>query len=492
MERKLIEFSDSLRAAGIPISQAEFIDASSALLCLRLDNRSTVKDGLRAAFVKRARDIPVFDTLFDLHFGADVASLDLPDAEEEQALIEIRRLIAERVQTRGSRLSPVTELVVSGRSGELVRMIMSMSQGMGIQQAAGAPLRGAFFLNTLRKQLRLDRIKEEVEEQLADPQDRGSQSKVPGIVRDYLDRSRERIDRGLAAIVQSQVALTRFMALRRIEQEENLERNLFNLDEDELTAMRPLVERLARELKDRLSMRMRRRQTGRFDLKSTLRKNVGFGGALPYLRFRDKKAAKPQVAVLCDVSRSVRTFSRFMLLFVYALKEVVPNLRSFTFVGDLAEVTPLFEQYDLNEATSMAASGYGLRYPFGTDYGSSFTQFVEEYLSAVSSRTTVIVLGDARNNNLPSRQEALEAVAEKAKKVIWLNPEPRSTWDLGDSIMGVYRCHCTTVAECGTIRQLAGVIEGSIAPACRPRTIDRERTKLPLSHLGSVSSDRGL
>jgi hypothetical protein len=223
--------------------------------------------------------------------------------------------------------------------------------------------------------------------------------------------------------------------------------------------MRPAVDRLAKKLKDRLSLRLRHADLGRFDVKTTLRKNIGYGGPLPDLRFRKKKPARPQVVVLCDVSRSVSNFSRFMLLFLYTLKEVISRVRSFIFVGDLTEVTSLFQQYDVSEAVSFAAAGRGLRYPVGTDYGASLAQFVDEHLMAVNSKTTVIILGDARTNRLPPRIEALEAIAERARKVIWLNPESTSTWTLGDSVMHLYQPLCTSVAECGNLAQLSRVIE---------------------------------
>jgi uncharacterized protein with von Willebrand factor type A (vWA) domain len=226
--------------------------------------------------------------------------------------------------------------------------------------------------------------------------------------------------------------------------------------------MRPVVERLARRLKDRLSLRLKRAKTGRLDLKNTLRRNIGFGGPLPLLRFRNKHPLRPEVVALCDVSNSVRNFSRFMLLFLYTLKEVVARVRSFIFVGDLTEVTDLFARRELNEAVSLAASGHGLTYFFRTDYGNCLTQFAGEHLTGVNSRTTVFVLGDARNNYFHPGTEALKAIADKAARLIWLNPEPYLNWRIGDSVMETYRPYCTMVAECGNLDQLSSVIETSL------------------------------
>ena len=153
-----------------------------------------------------------------------------------------------------------------------------------------------------------------------------------------------------------------------------------------------------------------------------------------------------------------------MLLFLYTLKEVIAKIRSFIFIGDLAEVTLLFQQRELNEAVSMAAQGHGLRSRFRTDYGWSLEQFVEQHISAITSKTTVLVMGDARNNNYEPRLEALEAIAGRARKLIWLNPEPQTFWNLGDSVINLYAPHCSKVAECGSLKQLSAIIEEQLIP----------------------------
>ena len=112
----------------------------------------------------------------------------------------------------------------------------------------------------------------------------------------------------------------------------------------------------------------------------------------------------------------------------------------------------------------MAALGYGLRHRFRTDYGWSLAHFVEQHLSAITSKTTVLIMGDARNNNYEPRLEALEAVASRARKLIWLNPEPHTLWDMGDSVINLYAQHCSKVAECGSLNQLSAIIEEQLIP----------------------------
>jgi hypothetical protein len=47
----------------------------------------------------------------------------------------------------------------------------------------------------------------------------------------------------------------------------------------------------------------------------------------------------------------------------------------------------------------------------------------------------------------------------KARHVYWLNPEPKSYWDTGDSIVGDYGAHCDDVFECRNLRQLERFVE---------------------------------
>ncbi len=459
MHSSLIAFAGHLRENGIKVSQAELTDASRSLARLPLDNRSIFKDTLRATLIKRVRDIPLFDDLFDLHFSAGHIPGTTANEREKQALEALRSTI-EEIQCRNDvALSPITKMFLTGRYGALVRLVMNRIDTLGIDRMPTAPLRGRFFLNRMRRELNLDGIRTEIEAVLAGAQGSGAGLGQTQAVNEYVERGVARLEDVLESLVQRQIQQSRFQALRRIEDHDITERDLFQLTDAEIQAMRPAVDRLAKKLKDRLSLRLRHADLGRFDVKTTFRKNIGYGGPLPDLRFRKKRPARPQVVALCDVSRSVRNFSRFMLLFLYTLKEVISRVRSFIFVGDLTEVTGLFREYDVNEAVSLAAAGCGLRYPVGTDYGASFAQFVDDHFMAVNSKTTVIILGDARTNRLPPRVDALEAIAERARKVIWLNPESSSTWALGDSVMHLYQPLCFSVAECGNLAQLGRVIE---------------------------------
>ena len=167
--------------------------------------------------------------------------------------------------------------------------------------------------------------------------------------------------------------------------------------------------------------------------------------------------------VLCDVSDSVRNVSRFMLQFVYSLQDLYSKVRSFIFVADVGEITRLFEERDIHEAIETALHGDVINVYAHSDFGRAFKAFHRDFLGAVNKRTTVIVLGDGRNNyNLP-HEWVLRDVQQRAKQVIWLNPENRMTWGFGDSEMDRYAPYCTLVEECRNLNQLYRVIDRLVA-----------------------------
>ena len=167
--------------------------------------------------------------------------------------------------------------------------------------------------------------------------------------------------------------------------------------------------------------------------------------------------------ILCDVSDSVRNVSRFMLQFVYSLQDLYSKVRSFIFVADIGEVTGLFKEHDVNRALDLALQGNIINVYSHSDFGRAFKTFHREYLGAVNKRTTVLILGDARNNYNAPQEWVLREIKERAKQVIWLNPENQSTWGFGDSEMNLYGKSCDFVEECRNLRQLYKVVDLLIA-----------------------------
>jgi uncharacterized protein with von Willebrand factor type A (vWA) domain len=198
---------------------------------------------------------------------------------------------------------------------------------------------------------------------------------------------------------------------------------------------------------------------GRFNVKQTLRKNLQFGGVPFNIQLDRRKKTKPEVMVLCDISDSVLNASRFMLQFVYSVQDLYAKVRSFVFVSEIGEVTKLFEEHDLNVAVETALRGDVIDVFSHSNFGRAFEMFHRNFFTAVNSKTTVLIIGDGRNNyNRPS-DWVLREIKSKAKQLIWLNPESRMTWGVGDSEMPRYAPNCHIAEECRSINQLYKIVD---------------------------------
>ena len=227
------------------------------------------------------------------------------------------------------------------------------------------------------------------------------------------------------------------------------------IDRRDLDRMRRLVRDMARRLRDRHARQRKRRNRGQLDTRRTIRRNAGWGGVPFVTIWKQKKLDRPRLVVLCDVSGSVAAVSEFLLTFLYALSDVLTDIRSFAFAGEMVEVSDLVEGKPADEAVTeiLRKVGYG-----SSDYGQSLVDFETGWMDVITNRTTVLILGDARGNYSDPRTDVLRRIGERAKRVIWLNPEYRVTWGTGDSDMARYAPYCHVVAECGTLNQLGRVI----------------------------------
>jgi uncharacterized protein with von Willebrand factor type A (vWA) domain len=229
-------------------------------------------------------------------------------------------------------------------------------------------------------------------------------------------------------------------------------------------AIGPLTRKLAARL-----ARRRRKRAGRLDFRRTMRKSLATGGVPAEPQFRHPRPHRPEVWLLCDISGSMATFSRFTLQFTHAMSTHFSKLRSFAFVDTIDEVTDYFGAgVDFGSALQRVTTEAEVVWLDGhSDYGNSLETFKTRYGRQLTPRTTVIITGDARNNYRPPRDKVLGDIAASARAVVWLNPEPKAYWDTGDSAMSHYATHCTSVHEVRTLRQLEDFIEDLTLPGAR-------------------------
>jgi hypothetical protein len=230
---------------------------------------------------------------------------------------------------------------------------------------------------------------------------------------------------------------------------------LSNIEHRNFRLVQEVVFRMAKRLVALHSRRKKVFKRGQLHVSRTLRRNMSYDGSIFDLHWKSVKIDRPKVFAICDVSGSVANYARFMLMFLYSLEEVMPKVRSFAFSSDLAEVTDLFERNKLEDAIAKTLRDYS---GGSTDYGQAFEDFRNKCLDEIDNRTTIIILGDARNNYGDPRTEILKEMYDRSKRLIWLNPESRNTWNVGDAEMRKYSAYVHQAEECNSLTHLERIV----------------------------------
>jgi uncharacterized protein with von Willebrand factor type A (vWA) domain len=467
LQDQIIEFANVLRRNGVRVSLSENIDAFRAIDLLGIENAPQFRAALRTTLVKRAVDLRPFEELFDLFFLGIGQSLNQADQrlmeqlglspQEFQKLLE--RIESFLKQMEGE-LSDLTRALLRGNKGELERLLR---QAAAAEAERGSKQSFRFTPFTkIASNLELDKLQDEIERVKGHLQMLAQGGEDSEKVIRYLDQRLKDLYGMLREIIQQEQSKRGIDGSDRNRLVTLTEKSFSFYSEDDIQRMNEAVTRLAQRFKNRLSVRRKNAARGRFDLNETLRKNLQFGGVPFNIQLDRRRKTKPQVVVLCDISDSVLNASRFMLQFVYSIQDLYSKVRSFVFVSDIGEVTQLFEEHDIHKAIEMALTGNVIDVYSHSNFGRAFELFYKEYFSVVTNKTTVLIIGDGRNNyNRPS-EWVLREIQQKAKQLIWLNPESRMTWGVGDSEMPRYAPYCKVAEECRNIGQLYNLIEAIV------------------------------
>ncbi len=464
MEERIIEFAGVLRRNGIRVSLSENMDAFRALELIGIRDPLLFRNALRTTLVKRVGDLKPFDELFDFYFlgiGQALDALDRRIMEElgltpeqfQEMLEQIQRLLKEM---EGD-LSELTKALLNNNRGEIERLLRDAIQK---EMENRTPDSFRFTPYTrMAARLQLDRTQSEIERFKAMLQMLGETGEDLQKAMRYLDERMRDLNRLLREIIQQEQRKKGFEPRDSSQRSSLADKSFAFYTEDDIRRMNDAVARLAQRLKNRLSVRRKKATRGRFDVKKTLRKNLQYGGVPFNIQLDRRKKTKPQVMVLCDISDSVLNASRFMLQFVYSIQDLYTKVRSFVFVAEIGEVTKLFEENDIQTAVEAALKGDVIDVFSHSNFGRAFEQFYKNFFAAVNSKTTVLIIGDGRNNYNRPNDWVLREIQQKAKQLIWLNPESRMTWGIGDSEMPRYTPYCHAAEECRSIYQLYKIVD---------------------------------
>jgi uncharacterized protein with von Willebrand factor type A (vWA) domain len=456
-----------LRAIGMPISVSETIDAVKALDQIELSRRNEVKVALRATLVKNAEHETAFDTVFDLYFALAPTEPETPSSSHK-TIEDAESSGGEGFTGTGGSGSgsldetAIRELLLRALRSQdalLLRMVAGLMVDRYADFEPGRPVAGTYYLLRTIRAANPDRLRTRLMEddesslgaldqqlriERAEAQLQRLRDEVSAEIRRRLvaDRGPEAVARTLRIPLPEDVA---FLSASR----------------EQIAALRATVEPLTRKLASKLARRRRHHRRGALDFRRTVRNSMSTGGVPAEPVFRKPRPSKPELVVLADISGSVATFAGFTLQLTYALRQQFAAVRCFVFVDGVDEVTDIMATSpDIAAATSrINAEGRGVRLDGRSDYGHALQSFWAGWGQQLGSRSTVVVLGDARTNYHAPHEEVLHAVRQRAARLYWLNPEDAAVWDTGDSVIGRYAPHCDAVYECRNLRQLKAFVE---------------------------------
>lgn len=433
----------ALRAHGMRIGTGETVDAARAVAELGLADRELLREGLAATLLHGPGQRSVFDPVFDLYFPRAVGGLDSPGADRD----ELRDRLADALAADDRMM--------------MARLAAEAVDGMGgYGSSPGSDGFSAYqTLERLRPQTLLARVRADVRGGSRDGTGDGFADRL---LDDEIRRRIEQFRRMVGAEARRRVAERRGrdeIARRGVVPTADRVDFLF-AGRDQLAELRRAVQPLARKLATRLAARRRRAARGSVDLRRTLRSSLSTGGVPMRPVLRRRRPVRPELVLLCDVSGSVSGFSDFTMLLVQALHDQFSKIRVFAFVNRLDEVTGLLDHGRADPdglSARIRAEATLTGWHGSSDYGVALGEFAERYGDAVGPRTTVFVLGDARTNMSDPNLAAVREVARRARRVYWLNPEPRDRWGTGDSAAPAY-ADLVEMHECRTARQLSALI----------------------------------
>ena len=471
LEATLLNFVTELRTAGVPVSIAESLDALEVVGVLGIGDRAAFKAALAATLVKNHAHYAAFETAFEVYFASTPLERIAGDDDE------IAEQLANGVQQSGAAGSgdgDVEDLVEAlfqallagdeGRVRGLARLAVARNAGM----EPGRPVGGTYYIyRTLRAvepekimERLLAQMRESVREEggiLSALEERMLREEFEARLEEFRDEVRSEIRR---ALVDDRGTEAMAKTLRKPLLEEV---DFMHATSAEMKELQRAVRPLARRLAVRLQRKRMHRRRGRLDVRKTMRESLSSGGVPLDPKFRHARPHKPEIFLLCDISGSVASFARFTLQLVYAMQSQFSQVRSFVFIDDCDEVTDLFDTDDLGDALARINSEANVVWIDGhSDYGHAFARFDEQYGDSVTSKTSLIITGDARNNYHATEASVVADLAHRARHTYWLNPEPISYWDTGDSVVSEYGAHIDGVFEVRNLVQLERFVEALV------------------------------
>ena len=488
VERTISNFIRALRNAEVRVSTAETLDAMSVVDLVGYENKAHLKRSLSLALPKTADEKNTFDACFDQFFQfQDVrgeAANDSKSESEQEGEESGEGGDGEgggaggtpQTQNRGKKKSkskakqnnlyeeeeeadlgpgeitearsPLGKLLMANSRVELAQSMAKAGEAINVREIQIFTQKG-LYARRIMDHMGLPDLNQEISDLRTD-------SRIPARrLGQQLKQRRDFLREQVRDYVEQQFMLNADVSGKRLREEMLRSVKLSNVEHRNFRLIQEMVYKMAKKLSTLHSRRRKVFKRGQLNVPKTLRNNMSYDGAIFDLYWKSVKVDRPKVFAICDVSGSVANYARCMLMFLYSMDEVMPKVRSFAFSSDLAEVTELFNRNKIEDAIAKVLHDYS---GGSTDYGQALLDFKKLCLDDVDNRTTIIVLGDARNNHGETHAEVLKELYDRSKRVIWLNPEAKLAWNTGDSEMRKYGAYSHQVEECNSLMHLERVV----------------------------------
>ena len=467
-------FIQELREAGLPVSLTENLDAMEAVQHIPIEVRDAFKYALAATLVKNHAHWRAFETLFEVYFSLRGKEFALDPDQLDELLEQLEDGETPELPgagqdgAGGSQMSPeelaemLYQSLMKGDQG-MMRAVARQSVKRFAGMEPGRPVGGTYYLYRTLRQLDLDSVMDRLMQQAHEDAPDDLSPLEERLEKDEFEHRIDELKKEIEAEIRRRLVADRGVEAMAKTLRKPLPEDVdfMHASREEMANLRRAIYPLTRRLAVRLARKRRHGRKGPLDFRSTVRHSLSYGGVPAEPKFRYPKPSKPEIFVIADISGSVAAFARFTLHLVYAISNQFSKVRAFVFIDGLDEVTRFFEQTeDIADAVHRVNTEADVVWVDGhSDYGHAFEVFWQEYGKDVGPKTTVMILGDARNNYHSSQSWIIKEMEHRARHVYWLNPEPRSYWNTGDSIVGEYGIHCDGVFECRNLRQLEGFVD---------------------------------
>jgi len=468
-------FIVELRSAGLPVSLTENLDAVEAVKHIPIEDRETFKYALAGTLVKNHSHWRAFETVFEVYFSLRGAEYELVDGEWESADTATQEENQQEGQVQGQggsqegltqeQLAEMLFQALAKQDRNLMRTVARQSVQRFAGMEPGRPVGGTYYLYRTLRNLNLEEVLDRLLTSSADNEP-DLDFLEERLRKDEYEHRIEELKREIEAEIRRRLVADRGVEAMAKTLRKPLPEDVdfMHASREEMVALRRAIWPLTRKLAVRLARKRRHGRKGPLDFRRTVRHSLSYGGVPAEPKFKYPKPSKPEIMVIADISGSVAAFARFTLHLVYALNNQFSKVRSFVFIDGLDEVTDFFENVDdITEAIHRVNTEADVIWVDGhSDYGHAFEIFDERFAKDIGPKTTVIILGDARNNYHASQSWVIKNIEDKARKVFWLNPEPKSYWDTGDSIVGEYSDFCNGTFEVRNLKQLEAFVENLV------------------------------